>query len=76
MLDGAKAQEALLAAQSSKLAQQLADVQEDAATIRRSLPQYRSKLYSDTDSGFQKFCRRLLKSARENVQSCQKKLEA
>lgn len=41
MRDGAKAQEALLAAQNSKLAQQLADVQEYVATIRRSLPQYR-----------------------------------
>lgn len=71
MSDGAKAQEKLLAARNSKLAQQWDDVQRHLATIRRSMPEYRSKWSADIESGFKEFCRRLLKSAHENVQSSQ-----
>lgn len=67
MRDRGKAQEAMLVAQSSKLAQQIADVQNHVATIPTSLPEYRSKLSSDILLGFYVFCCRLLYSARENV---------
>lgn len=69
MCDGASAQEALLAAQNSKLALQLPDVQKHIATIRSSQLEYRSELSLDIASGFQVFRRCNLDSARENVQS-------
>lgn len=72
MRDGAKACEMLLAAQNSKLAQQLGDVQKHAATVSRSLSEYRFKVSSDIKSGFQELCHRLLESIRENVQSRQR----
>lgn len=69
MRDGAKARKALLAAQNSKLAQQLADVKKQVATNFMSLPAYRSKVFSDIKFGFKEFCRRLLDSAGESVKS-------
>lgn len=67
MSDGPKAWEALLAAQNSKLDQQLADVQKHVAPNRLSLPEYLYNLSSDFVSVFHEFCRRLLNAARENV---------
>lgn len=55
MRDGGKVQKAFLAAQNSKLAQQLTNVQKHVATIHRPLPEYRLKLFSDVESGFQEF---------------------
>lgn len=74
MRDASETQEALLAAQNSKRAQQLADVQGYAATIHRSLPDYRFKLSSDIETGLPDLCRRLLESARVNVKSRQRRI--
>lgn len=45
--DGANAQEALQAAQNSKLVQQFADVQKNVTTTCKSMSEYHSKLFSD-----------------------------
>lgn len=75
MRDGAKVLKALLAAQNSTQAQQLTDVQKQAATICRSLSEYRSKSSSGIQSEFQEFCRCLSNSACDNVQTRQRRIE-
>lgn len=58
MRDWAKARKVLLAAQKSSLTKQLADFQEHVVTILGALPEYRSWLSSDIESGFQECSRR------------------
>lgn len=55
MQDGGKAREALLTAQNSKLALNVADVQKHIATICSFLPQYRFKSSFDSESEFHIF---------------------
>lgn len=68
MRDEVKAQKALLAAKSSKVAQKLAGVQKNVSTIRESLPEHRYRLSFYIIIGFQELWRRLLNSARYSVQ--------
>lgn len=72
MRDRARAPESLLAAQDSKLAQKLADIQKHIFTIHKSLPNISFKLSSDIQSEFQEFRRCLFDSARKNVKSYQR----
>lgn len=67
MGDGSKAREALLAAQKSRLTEQLGDVQKYFATIRRSFPGYCSKMSSNIESRLQEAHRCLLDSTLEKV---------
>lgn len=75
MRDKAMVQEVLLAAQNTKLAQQLADAQKHAGTNLGSLPEYCFKFSSDITSEYQQFRRRFLNSAHENVRFCRQRIE-
>lgn len=74
MRDGVMTWEAPLAAQNTKPALQLANVQKHVATILRPLPDHRSNLSSDISSGFQDLFRHLLDLTPENVQSRQREI--
>lgn len=75
MRNRAKVREALSVLQNGKVTQPLANVQEHAPTISRSLPEYPFQFLPGTDSGFQVFCRRLLDSTPGSVQPRQQRVD-
>lgn len=66
MRNEARAKEDLMAAQTTKLTQQIADVRKHVKTICTYSPQCLFKLSSEIESSFQEFCL-LSQSAKEKV---------